>query len=127
MNQGKLDLVGKKKHTEGPSEKGLNDSDNHDCVVTHLESDILKCEVKWALGHILPVNLVEVMKYIALSHSFPNFEPVHCSMSGSNCYFLSCIQVSWETGKVVSYSYHFKNFPQFVVKMFFWNFQAFFL
>ena len=53
MNQGKLDLVGKKKkHTEGPSEKGLNDSDNHDRVVTHLESDILKCEVKWTLGHI---------------------------------------------------------------------------
>ena len=30
----------------------LNDSDNHDGVVTHLESDILGCEVKWALGSI---------------------------------------------------------------------------
>ena len=32
--------------------KGLSDLDNHDGVVTHLEPDILKCEVKWALGSI---------------------------------------------------------------------------
>ena len=38
-----------------------------------------------------------------------------CSMSGSNCCFLICIQVSQETGKVVWYSHLFKNFPQFVV------------
>ena len=36
-------------------------------------------------------------------------------MSSSNCCFLTCIQVSRETGKVVWYSYLFKNFPQFVV------------
>ena len=30
--------------------KDLHDSDNHDCVITHLEPDILECEVKWALG-----------------------------------------------------------------------------
>ena len=32
--------------------KGLNDLDNHDGVVTHLELDILECEVKWVLGRI---------------------------------------------------------------------------
>ena len=32
--------------------KGLNDTDNHDGVVTHFESNILECEVKWALGGI---------------------------------------------------------------------------
>ena len=32
--------------------KGLNDPDNHDGVVTHLELDVLQCEVKWALGSI---------------------------------------------------------------------------
>ena len=48
-------------------------------------------------------------------YTFPNLEPVHCSMSGSNCWFLACIQVSQETGKVVWYSDFFKNFPQFVV------------
>ena len=47
-------------------------------------------------------------------YSFPNSEPVHCSMSGSNCCFLTCIQVSQETGKVVWYSHLFKSFPQFV-------------
>ena len=32
--------------------KGLNDLDSHNVVVTHLEPDILECEVKWALGSI---------------------------------------------------------------------------
>ena len=48
-------------------------------------------------------------------NSFPNFEPVHCSMSSCNCCFLTCIQISQETGKVVWYSHLFQNFPQFVV------------
>ena len=47
--------------------------------------------------------------------SFPNFELVRCSMSGSNCCFLACIQVFLEAGKVVWYSHHLKNFPQLVV------------
>ena len=33
--------------------KGVNDLDNHDGVITHLEPDILECEVKWALGRLL--------------------------------------------------------------------------
>ena len=36
-------------------------------------------------------------------------------MSGSNCCFMTCIQVSQEAGKVVWYSHLLKNFPQFVV------------
>ena len=47
--------------------------------------------------------------------SFPNFEPAPCSMSGSNCCFLTCIEISQEAGKVVWYSHLFKNFQQFVV------------
>ena len=37
-------------YTEELSKKDLHDSDNHDGVITHLEPDILECEVKWALG-----------------------------------------------------------------------------
>ena len=48
-------------------------------------------------------------------YSFPNLEPVCCSMSGSSCCFLTFIQVPQETGKVVWYSHLFQNFPQFVV------------
>ena len=48
-------------------------------------------------------------------YSFPHLEPVHCSMSSSNCCFLTCIHISQETGQAVWYSYLFKNFPQFVV------------
>ena len=33
--------------------KGLNDLDNHDGVIIHLEPDILECEVKWALGSMI--------------------------------------------------------------------------
>ena len=39
-------------YTEELYKKGLNDPDNHDGVVTHLEPDILECEVKWTLGSI---------------------------------------------------------------------------
>ena len=48
-------------------------------------------------------------------YSFPELEPVCCSMSSSNCCFLTYIQVSQEAGQVVWYSHLFKNFPQFVV------------
>ena len=47
--------------------------------------------------------------------SFPNLEPVRCSMSCSSCCFLTCIQISQEAGKVFWYSHLFKNFPQFGV------------
>ena len=52
---------------------------------------------------------------IALSYCLHNLEPVCCSMSGSNCCFLTCIQVTQETGKVVWYSCLFMNIPQSVV------------
>ena len=52
--------------------EGLNDSDNHDGVITHLEPDILECKVKWALGSItmnkvsrsygIPVELFQILK-----------------------------------------------------------------
>ena len=35
--------------------KGLNDPDNYDDVITHLEPDILECEVRWALGSLVHV------------------------------------------------------------------------
>ena len=43
--------------------------------------------------------------------SFAYLEPVCCSMSSSNCCFLTCIQVSQEAGQVVWYSQFFQNFP----------------
>ena len=48
-------------------------------------------------------------------YSFPDLEPVCCSMYSSNCCLLTCIQISQEAGKVVWYSHLLKNFPQFVV------------
>ena len=39
-------------YTEELYKKGIHDPDNHDGVITHLEPDILECEVKWALGSI---------------------------------------------------------------------------
>ena len=59
-------------YTEELYKKYLHDPDNHDGVITHLESDILECEVKWALGSIttnkasggdgIPVELFQILK-----------------------------------------------------------------
>ena len=52
--------------------RDLNDPDNHDGVITHLEPDILECKIKWALGSItmnkasvgdgIPVELLQLLK-----------------------------------------------------------------
>ena len=57
---------------EEPYKRDLNDSDNHDGVITHLEPDILEWEVKWALGSIttnkanggdrIPAELLQILK-----------------------------------------------------------------
>ena len=59
-------------YTEELSKKALHDPDNHDGVITHLEPDILECEVKWTLGSIttnkasggdgIPVELFQILK-----------------------------------------------------------------
>ena len=48
-------------------------------------------------------------------YSFPNFEPVLCSMSSSNYCFLTCLQVYQEASKVIWHFYFFKSFPQIFV------------
>ena len=48
-------------------------------------------------------------------YSFSYLEPVCCSMSSSNCCFLTCIQISQEALQVVWYAHLFQNFPQFIV------------
>ena len=52
-----------REYTEELYKKDLYDPDNHDGVITHLEPDILECEVKWALGSIIRTKLVEVMEF----------------------------------------------------------------
>ena len=61
-----------KEYMEELYKKDLNDPDNHDGVITHLEPDILECEVRWALGSIttnkasggdgIPVELFQILK-----------------------------------------------------------------
>ena len=55
-------------YTEELYKKDLHDPDNYNDVITHLEPNILECEVKWALGSILRTKLVEVMEF-QLSYS----------------------------------------------------------
>ena len=62
-------------------EKGLNDPDNHNGVITHLEPDILEGEVKWALGSItmnkgsggdgIPAELFQILKMMLLKCCTP--------------------------------------------------------
>ena len=49
-------------YTEKLYKRDLHDPDSHNGVITHLEPDILECEVKWALGSIT-TKLVEVMEF----------------------------------------------------------------
>ena len=42
----------RQEYTEELYKKDLHDPNNHDCMISHLEPDILKCEVNWALGSI---------------------------------------------------------------------------
>ena len=59
-------------YTEELYKKDLHDPDNHDGVITHLEPDILECEIKWALGSItmnkasggdgIPMELFQILK-----------------------------------------------------------------
>ena len=63
---------GRQEYTEELYKKDLHDPDNHGGVITHLEADILECEVKWALGNItmnkasggnrIPVELFQILK-----------------------------------------------------------------
>ena len=65
-------------YTEELYKKDFNDPDNHDSVITHLEPDILECEVKWALGSIttnkasggdgIPVDLFQILKDMVLKY-----------------------------------------------------------
>ena len=50
-------------YTEELYKKDLHDPDNHNGVITHLEPDILKCEVRWVLGSIIKNKVVEVMEF----------------------------------------------------------------
>ena len=50
-------------YTEELYKKVLHDQDNHNGVITHLEPDILECEVKWVIESITMKKLVEVMEF----------------------------------------------------------------
>ena len=62
----------RQEYTEELYKKDLHDADNHDGVITHLEPDILECEVKWASGSVtinkasgsdrIPVALFQILK-----------------------------------------------------------------
>jgi len=65
-------------YTEELYKKDLHDTDNHDDVITHIEPDILKCEVKWVLGSItmnktsggdgIPVELFQILEDDGVHH-----------------------------------------------------------
>ena len=69
-------------HTKELFKKGLNDLYNYACVVTHVASDILECEVKWALrsitinkasgGDRIPAELFEILKDVAVKSAALN-------------------------------------------------------
>ena len=69
-------------------------------------------KITWCTLHISSIS--RVIKY-SLDVLLFLFGTVCCSMSSSNCCFLTCIQISQEASQVVWYSHLFQNFPQFMV------------
>ena len=71
--------LSRQEYTEELYKKDLHDPDNHDGVITHLEPDMLECEVKWALWSIttnkasggdgIPVDLFQILKDGAVCES----------------------------------------------------------
>ena len=74
MDLMEADVINKswQKYTEELYKKDLNDPDNHNVVINHLEPDTLECEVRWALGSVtmnkasghdgIPVELFQILK-----------------------------------------------------------------
>ena len=83
-------------YTEELYKRDLNDTDNHDGMITHVEPDILECKVKWALGSItmnkrsggdgIPVELFQILKDDAVKvlHSICQqiWKPQQCPRTG---------------------------------------------
>ena len=103
--------------------KDLHDPDNHDGVITHLEPDILECEVKWALGNTsvnkasgsdgIPVQLFQILKHDAVgqqilkTQQWPQdwkrsvFIPIPKKGNAKECSNFPTIALSLHTSKVM--------------------------
>ena len=78
------DIKSWQEYIEELYKKDLHDTDNHDGVITHLDPDILECEVKWALGSIttnkasegdgIPMELFQILKDDAALNMPANLE-----------------------------------------------------
>ena len=79
-------------YTEEMYKKDLHDQDNHNGVITHLEPDILECEVKWSLENItmnkasgcdeIPVQLFQILKDDAVKVLYSIYQQIWKSQQG---------------------------------------------
>ena len=69
-------------YTEELYKKDLHDPEKNNGVITHLEPDILECEVRWALGSISRHKLVEVMKFQLYASKFGKLSSGHRTGKG---------------------------------------------
>ena len=75
-------IIVESSHTEELYKKGFDDPDNHDGVITHLQPDILECEVKWILGSItsrkasggdrIPAELFQILNNVSVKSAALN-------------------------------------------------------
>ena len=75
--------------------------------ISPINLDSSLCFIQPSVSHdVLCIQVKQAgWQYTALMYSFSYLEPVYCSMSSSNCCFLTCIQISQKAGQVVCYSH----------------------
>ena len=115
MNLTEAEDIRKKRwqeYTEELYKKYLHDPDNHDGVITHLEPDILECEVKWALGSIamnkasrgdeIPVELFQILRHDAVKALPSVRQQIWKTQQWPQCPALhSCWRRKWQPSPVL--------------------------
>ena len=95
----------RQEYTEELYKRDLHDPDNHNCMITHLEPDILECEFKWALGSItmnkasggdkIPVELFQILKDDAVKAPHSICQQIWKTDLFQSCGHCQVFQICW--------------------------------
>ena len=94
-------------YTEELYKKDLHDPDNHDGEITHLEPDILECEVKWALESITTNKASQVMEFLTIWNSWAISNPKRWGYASAALNMQANFENSAMTAGLQNFEFHF--------------------